>query len=206
MMYVPRAFQVSDIDQLHDLISTHSLGTVVVHGAGGLDAIHVPFEIAPPSPDAPFGVLRAHVARANPVLQHDGQAVLAIFQGPQAYVSPSLYENKAIDGRVVPTYNYATVHAHGSLRVMDDPAWLLSLLERLTAHHETGRSAPWQVADAPQEYLDKLLAVIVGIEIKLDRLEGAYKLSQNRSQADQRTIAADVGPAMAGLMATTGSA
>src|SRR4051812_8502827 len=109
MMYVPAAFREERIEQLHGLVASHPLGTLVVHGAGGLDAVHVPFEIEASSPDAPFGVLRAHVARANPVWQHEGQSVMVVFQGPHAYISPEHYANKALTGRVVPTYNYATV-------------------------------------------------------------------------------------------------
>lgn len=203
MMYVPPAFRETRIERLHALIEAHPLGAIVCHGPAGLDAIHVPFEVAAPTPEAPFGVLRAHVSRANPILQHAGAAVLAIFQGPSAYVSPSLYENKAVDGRVVPTYNYATVHAHGTLRAVDEPAWLLAMLERMTGRHEGGRAMPWAVADAPRDYIDRLLAAIVGIEIRIERLDGACKLSQNRSQADQQAIAADMAisaPAVAALM------
>jgi transcriptional regulator len=202
MMYVPPAFRQDDIEQLHALIASHPLGTVVTHGAGGLDAVHLPFEIAAPAPGAPFGVLRAHVARANPIWQRGGEAVLAIFQGPSAYISPSHYENKALNGRVVPTYNYATVHAHGKLRTVDDPAWLLPLLERLTGRHESARPMPWKVADAPRDYIDKLLAAIVGIEIPIERLDGAWKLSQNRIAKDQQSIADE----MAGSGATAAMA
>ena len=122
-----------------------------------------------------------------------------VFQGPHAYISPSLYEEKPVSGKVVPTWNYAVVHAHGVLRAVDDPAWLLALLERLTARHEGERERPWAVADAPAGYIETLRKAIVGIEIVLTRLDGKWKLSQNRPVADQRAVAAEV-PALAPWM------
>jgi transcriptional regulator len=130
------------------------------------------------------------VARANPLWQLDHADVMVVFQGADGYVSPSLYEEKPISGKVVPTWNYAVVHAHGVMRAVDDPVWLLALLERLTGHHEAARARPWAVADAPPAFVETLLRAIVGIEIKLTRLQGKSKLSQNRSQADQQSIAA----------------
>jgi transcriptional regulator len=190
-MYAPSHFEETRLDTLHALIEAHPLGTLVTHGAAGLDADHIPFEIAAPTPDAPFGTLRAHVARANPLWRQGGAPVLAVFQGPSGYVSPSLYLEKPLSGKVVPTYNYAVVHAHGVLRAVEDPAWILALLERLTGRHEASRAAPWRVADAPPAYIETLLAAIVGIEIPLDRLQGKWKLSQNRPPADQAAVAAD---------------
>ncbi|MDB5917919.1 MAG: transcriptional regulator [Massilia sp.] len=190
-MYAPSHFEETRLDTLHALIEAHPLGTLVTHGAAGLDADHIPFEIAAPTPDAPFGTLRAHVARANPLWRQGGAPVLVVFQGPSGYVSPSLYLEKPLSGKVVPTYNYAVVHAHGVLRAVEDPAWILALLERLTGRHEASRAAPWRVADAPPAYIETLLAAIVGIEIPLDRLQGKWKLSQNRPPADQAAVAAD---------------
>jgi transcriptional regulator len=191
-MYAPNHFDETRPEMLRGLITQHPLGAVVVNGADGLVASHIPFELAPPTPDAPFGVLRAHVARANPLWRHDGEAMV-IFQGPSAYVSPSLYEEKPINGKVVPTWNYAVVHTHGTLRAIEDPAWILALLGRLTDTHEAGRAMPWKVEDAPREWLEKIMKAIVGIEIPLQRMQGTWKLSQNRSQNDQRMIAADTG-------------
>jgi transcriptional regulator len=200
-MYVPSHFEETRLDALHALIAAHPLGTLVTHGAEGLGADHIPFEIAAPSAEAPFGTLRAHVARANPLWRQAGAEVLAVFQGPSAYVSPSLYAEKPASGKVVPTYNYAVVHAHGVLRAIEDPAWILALLGRLTARHESARAAPWKVADAPAEFIDTLLKAIVGIEIPIGRLQGKWKLSQNRPPADQAAVAADTGAALAALMA-----
>jgi transcriptional regulator len=190
-MYAPSHFEETRLDALHALVAAHPLGTLVMHTAEGLDADHIPFEIAAPTAGAPFGTLRAHVARANPLWRQAGADVLVVFQGPSAYVSPSLYAEKPVSGKVVPTYNYAVVHAHGALRAIEEPAWILALLERLTARHESVRAAPWAVRDAPPEYIDALLKAIVGIEIPLDRLQGKWKLSQNRPPVDRAAVASD---------------
>lgn len=180
-MYVPARFEETRTDVLHGLIASHPLGMVVTHGPDGLSADHIPFEVSKPTDDAPLGILRAHVARANPLWQRDGAQVLAAFQGESRYVSPSEFEEKARSGRVVPTWDYAVVHAHGKLRTMDDPAWLAALLARLTARHEAGQSAPWAVSDAPHDYIDKLMAAIVGIEVRIDRIEGKWKAKPGRA-------------------------
>ena len=198
-MYAPSQFEETRLDALHALIEAHPLGTLVTHGAAGLEADHIPFEIAAPTLDAPFGTLRAHVARANPLWRQAGAGVLVVFQGPSAYVSPSLYLEKPVSGKVVPTYNYAVVHAHGALRAIEDPAWMLALLERITTRHEAARTAPWAVRDAPPAFIEKLLEAIVGIEVPLERLQGKWKLSQNRSRADRAAVAADC-PALAPLI------
>lgn len=191
-MYSPSYFDESRPDVLQGLIAQHPLGTVVTHGADGLGADHIPFELCAPTAEAPFGVLRAHVARANPLWRKAGEA-LVVFQGPSAYVSPALYEDKPLTGKVVPTWNYMAVHAHGTLSAIEDPVWILALLERLTDRHEAGRAAPWSVQDAPREFIDKLLNAIVGIEIPVQRMQGKWKVSQNRSARDQRAISEDTG-------------
>lgn len=188
-MYTPATFREERLDVLHGLIRAHPLGALVRHGADGLCADHLPFEIAAPTPEAPFGILRAHVARANPVWRADCAGTLVIFQGPQAYITPAWYAEKQRSGKEVPTFNYAVVHAHGPLRVIDDAAWLLALVERLTARHEADQAAPWKVGDAPADYIGKMLKAIVGIEIPLARLEGKWKLGQNRSVQDQASMA-----------------
>jgi len=199
-MYTPSHFAEQSPAVLRALIEAHPLGALVTQSAAGIDADHIPFEFVPASEAAPFGILRAHVARANPLWRKDGAQVLVLFQGPEGYVSPALYADKPVSGKVVPTWNYAVVHAHGVLRAVDDPDWLLPLLERLTNQHEAGRSHPWSVADAPPDYIDTLRRAIVGIEIVLTALEGKFKLCQNRPAGDQRAVAEDVpvlGPWMA---------
>jgi transcriptional regulator len=174
-MYNPRQFEQTRVDVMHALVAAHPLGALVRHGPHGLDADHIPFEIAPPTFDAPFGVLRAHVARANPLWREAGSEVMVLFQGPSAYVSPGLYERKAENGKVVPTWDYAVVHAHGRLRAIDDARWLQGLVERLTERHEAGRANAWAVGDAPRDYIDAMLRAVVGVEIAIDRLEGKWK-------------------------------
>ena len=204
-MYAPKHFDEARLEVLHHLIHSHPLATLITQDGASLCADHIPFELAAPSVDAPFGVLRGHVARANPLWRR-AQAgdVLAVFQGPQAYISPAWYEEKGISGKVVPTFNYAVVHAHGPLRIIDDARQLLALLERLTKRHEAARSTPWQVSDAPPAYIEQMMTAIVGIEIPIARLEGKWKISQNRSDADQSRIAAGLSgngdAAMAALM------
>lgn len=190
-MYTPATFREERLDVLHGLVQAHPLGALVRHGDDGFCADHLPFEIAASTLDAPFGILRAHVARANPLWRAAGGSddCMVIFQGPHAYITPAWYAEKQRSGKEVPTFNYAVVHAHGRLRAIDDAAWLMDLLERLTARHEAGQAAPWRVSDAPADYIDKLLKAIVGIEIPLTRLEGKWKLGQNRSMQDQASMA-----------------
>ncbi len=202
-MYLPKHFEETRIEVLHELIRSHPLGTLVTLASQGLDANHIPFEIDP-SP-APFGTLRGHVARANPLWREPPRGVdaLAIFQGPQAYVSPSWYPSKRETGKVVPTWNYAVVHAHGPLRIIDDRAWLRALVERLTRRHEAGRREPWQVTDAPPDFIEAQLAAIVGIEMPIARLAGKWKTSQNRSPRDRagaaEGLAQDAGESAAAM-------
>ncbi|MCC5809217.1 MAG: FMN-binding negative transcriptional regulator [Ectothiorhodospiraceae bacterium] len=187
-MYLPRHFEETRTAVLHEVIRTHPFATLVTLGADGLDANHLPLILD--SEPAPLGTLRGHVARANPVwrqLQVDARALL-IFQGPHAYISPSWYATKQETGKVVPTWNYAVVHAHGSARVVEDADWLRNQVEQLTNTHEGPRPEPWQVSDAPQDYIEKMLKAIVGIEVPVARLAGKWKLGQNRSEADREGV------------------
>lgn len=187
-MYLPKHFEESRLDVLHDLIRAHPFGTLVTTGANGLEANHVPFEIDPDP--RPFGTLRAHVARANPVWREGAGDALVIFQGPERYVTPSWYPSKREGGQVVPTWNYVVVHAYGTLRAVDDAAWLRAFVTRLTDRHEGRRAAPWKVTDAPADYVDRMLAAIVGIEVPIARLAGKWKVSQNRPAADRAGVIA----------------
>jgi transcriptional regulator len=179
-LYVPKPFAETDPDKLRALIERHPLGTWVTSTGDGLDVNHVPF-LADRS-GGEFGVLVGHVARANPVWRSVPVASVVVFQGPEAYISPSWYPSKARDGMVVPTWNYVVVHAHGTPRFIDDRDWLRALVVRLTDRHEAARAHPWQVSDAPETFIEKLLEAIVGVEIPIERLEGKWKLSQNRPQ------------------------
>jgi transcriptional regulator len=189
-MYNPPQFREERIEVLHDLIRRHSLAVLVTLGPDGLEANHIPMEIDPEP--APLGTLRGHVSRANPVWQTASGTVetLAVFQGPEGYISPAAYPTKQETGKVVPTWNYAVVHAYGRLRVIEDPAWLRRLVGRLTDAREAGRPAPWQVTDAPADFIDRMLQGIVGLELPLTRLEGKWKMSQNRVSADRAGVVA----------------
>ena len=204
-MYVPRHFAETRVDVLHDLIRRHPLGTLVVAAPAGLEASHVPFEISPDP--APFGTLRCHVARANPIWQKlaADRQVLVVFQGEQTYVSPSWYVAKQENGKVVPTWNYAAVHAYGIATAVHDAAWLRRMVEDLTNRHEHDRADPWKVSDAPADYVEKLLGAIVGMEIPVTQLIGKWKVSQNRSVADRQGVIAgleaDGAPAQTGVAA-----
>jgi transcriptional regulator len=207
-VYTPAKYEESRLEVLHALVRAHPLGALVMHGEQGLVADHIPFEISAPTPEAPFGVLRAHVARANPVWRSHGAPALVLFQGPSAYISPNHYEEKATSGKVVPTWNYAVVHAHGRLRTVDDQEWLLGLLGRLTERHESSQRAPWKLADAPRDYIDRLLKAVVGIEIALDSLHGKWKASQDDPAGERARIASGLateegGAPMAALMRAT---
>lgn len=184
-MYVPSHFEETRVEVLHDLIRAHSFGVLVTLGGDGLNANHIPFEIDP-SP-APFGTLRAHVARANPVWREFSSEVdaLAIFQGPQTYITPGWYATKKETGKVVPTYNYAVVHAYGVPHIVHDHAWLRGLVGRLTDGREAASREPWKVTDAPDDYIEKMLAAVVGIELRVTKLVGKWKVSQNRPVADR---------------------
>jgi transcriptional regulator len=187
-MYIPAHFEETRSEPLHQLMHQHPLGTMVTLENDGLNANHIPFEFD--ADPAPFGILRAHVPRANPLWREASAAVdaLVVFQGAQTYITPSWYATKQETGRAVPTYNYMVVHAYGPLRVIDDAAWLRAHLERLTSHFESGREHPWKVGDAPDEYIEKLLTALVGIEIPITRLLGKWKVSQNQPPANRESV------------------
>jgi transcriptional regulator len=187
-MYVPKHFDEPRVDVLHDLIRERSLATLVSLSSTGLNANHIPLLLQ--EEPSPFGTLRGHVARSNSVWNdfNSEVEVLAIFHGPDAYITPSWYPTKKDTGKVVPTWNYAVAHAYGTMRVIDDPAWLRTLLEALTDHNEKKFSKPWQVADAPLEYTSKLIESIVGIEIEITKLTGKWKVSQNQPPQNQAGV------------------
>ena len=188
-MYQPSHFKEERPEVLRELIAGHPLGALVTLGAAGIEANHVPF-LFDPEP-TPFGTLRAHVARNNPVWREFRQDVeaLVIFQGPQLYVTPSWYPRKQQTGKVVPTWNYAIVQAYGHMRVMDDSQWLLQQVAAMTSAQEAVRQEPWSVSDAPADFLAAQLKGIVGVEIEITRIEGKWKVSQNKPETDRRGVA-----------------
>jgi transcriptional regulator len=189
-MYQPPHFREDRLDVQHRLILTHPLGLLITAGTGGLQANHIPFLVDAAASER--GTLRAHLARANPQiaeLANVGEC-LVVFQGPQQYISPSLYPTKQETGKVVPTWNYITVHAWGRPQVMDDAAWLRKQIDDLTRHNEEPRAAPWKVSDAPEPFVAAQVKGIVGVEIPIARIEGKWKVSQNRPVIDQAGVVA----------------
>lgn len=184
-MYVPAHFDEQRIEALHRLIQERPLGTLVTLTGDALNANHIPFEID--AEPAPFGALRGHVARANPVWRDFSSVVeaLVIFHGAQTYISPSWYPTKQATGEVVPTYNYLVVHGYGRMKIIHEREWLRGLVTRLTNRFEAERAVPWHVTDAPPAFIDKQLGAIVGIEIELTKLIGKWKVSQNRPATDR---------------------
>ncbi|MEM5368497.1 FMN-binding negative transcriptional regulator [Paraburkholderia azotifigens] len=185
-MYVPDHFNESDIEVLHASIAQHPFGMLITHGRSGLDANHLPFELA--AREGELGVLHAHVARANPVWQDvaNGDEVLAVFRAGDAYISPTWYPSKHEAHKQVPTWNYIVVHAYGRVTVRDDERFVRGVVGRLTRTHEASQPQPWKMADAPKDYIDTLLKSIVGLEIEITRLVGKSKLSQNKEARDIR--------------------
>ncbi len=201
-MYRPPHFIEDRPEVLRALIRARPLATLVTAGADGLTANHIPFII---EDGGAHGVLHAHLARANGQLQalRGGAEALVIFQGPQAYVSPSWYALKAETHRVVPTWNYVTVHAWGAPRVIDDPEWIRDQIGRLTRLQEAGKPEPWAVEDAPAEFIAAQIRGIAGLEIPIARIEGKWKVSQNRSQPDRDGVARGLaGDPMAALVSS----
>lgn len=209
-MYLPTAFAEDRLEVKHGLIQAYPLGMLIIPGAAPTADL-VPFALYPGEGEAGLGVLRAHLARANPAwraLAAGGAECLVVFQGPEAYISPSWYASKAVSHKVVPTWNYAMVQVRGPARVVEDAAWLRRLLGDLTAIHESGLPQPWAVSDAPADFVDGLLKAIIGIEIPIGSIVGKWKVSQNRGTADAEGVVAGLaarataaGDAMAALVA-----
>jgi transcriptional regulator len=185
-MYVQPAFAETRLDVLHALIRSHPLGAFVVLGFGGIEVNHFPFFIDASA--KPNGVLRGHIPKGNPIWKdfcnRDYEAMV-IFQGEESYITPSWYATKHEHGKVVPTWNYATVHAYGQPRFIHDHGWLLSHVTELSNQQEATQVRPWRVSDAPADYVDGRLDHIVGVELPITRILGKWKMSQNRSPADQ---------------------
>jgi transcriptional regulator len=188
-MYSPQHFIEDRPDVLHQLVQTHPLGLLITHDGQDIEANAIPW-ILDADPAGGPGILRAHVARANPVWkQARGDAnSLVVFQGPQAYISPNWYPSKAITHQEVPTWNYCMVQGRGRLQVVQDADWLLNLVGRLSDTHEQTQNRPWSVNDAPPAYIEKMLGAIVGIEIVLTSLTGKWKVSQNKKEADRQGV------------------
>lgn len=208
-MYVPKAFLEDDLQTLHALICAYPLATLITAGRGGLLANLVPFTLVD---DGERGILRAHIAKANDQVDalSSGDETLVVFQGPEAYISPSWYVSKQEHGLVVPTWNYAVVQASGTPRVVDDPEWLRAQIHELTTMQEKARATPWSVSDAPEPFISGQLRAIIGIEIPISNIVGKWKVSQNRSEADRQSVEKGLreegaSEEMAGLVAERGA-
>jgi transcriptional regulator len=187
-MYLPPAFRIDNLADQHEAMRRHPLATLITRSGDGIVADHIPFMIDPKRGE--HGVLRAHVARANPLWRthpRDGEA-LVIFAGTDHYITPSWYATKRETGKVVPTWNYVAVHAWGPLQVFDDAEWLREQIAALTTLHEADHVTPWAVTDAPAEFVNAQIKGIVGIEVPITRIEGKVKVSQNRPEADRKGV------------------
>ncbi len=206
VLYQPPAFREDRLEVQHGLIRACPLGLLVTAGPAGLLANPIPFLVDPAA--APLGLLQAHLARANPQLAELAQVeeCLVVFQGPQAYVSPSWYASKQEHGRVVPTWNYVTVHAWGRPRVLDDAGWIAWQTDALTRAQEAAMPQPWAVEDAPADFVAAHRRAIVGLTVEITRIEGKWKVSQNRPEGDRRGVAEGIGGEMARVVAERGKA
>ena len=189
-MHTPKIYDEPDTAVMHALIRARPLATLVTLTDNGLSANHIPCYLFD---NGVQGVLRAHVSRANPIWQDFKQdvAVLAVFTDVDAYISPSWYASKAENHKVVPTWNYGAVHAHGMMRVHDDAVWIRAQMDALTAQQEGVFDAPWAVDDAPQDYINPMIAhALIEIEIVIERLEGKWKVSQDKPERNQASVIA----------------
>lgn len=188
-MYIPKHNEETRTEVLDRLIRSRPLASLVTVGATGLFATHLPLVLH--REDDQHAVLRGHLARANRQWKEFSRETdaLAIFSGPQHYITPAWYPEKAETGKVVPTWNYAVVHAYGRLEIIEDSDWLLTHLNSLTDTHEATRPEPWSVADAPADFIATIARGIVGIEMKIDRLEGKWKVSQNQTEQTRASVA-----------------
>jgi transcriptional regulator len=198
-MYTPRAFRVEDTGEAHALMRAHPFATLVTHGEGGIVATHLP-TVLKVDGAGPLGRIECHVARPNPqwrTFAADAEALM-IYQGPEAYIRPGWYPSKAEHAKVVPTWNYAAVHAYGKLEAVEDKVWLLAHVSELTDQQELPHAAPWATADAPAGFLDALARGIVGFRLTIARLEAKAKMSQNRPDQDRAGVVRGLGERAAG--------
>jgi transcriptional regulator len=187
-MYIPRHNEEKRVSVMHELIVSVPLGTLVTLGSSGLFASHIPMILE--NDGSPFGVLKGHISRANTQWRDFVSTVdaLAIFAGHQHYITPTWYPGTKEHGKEVPTWNYVVVHAYGPLKVIEDKGWLLKNVEKLTNIHEAGSPVPWKVSDAPSDFIKSQLNGIVGVELPIRRLEGKWKVSQNRSESERKGV------------------
>lgn len=202
-MYLPNHFQQENLSELFDLIENHPLASVMVVHEGEIEANHIPLALGRSAGE--FGILRGHIAKANPLfaLLENAQSAYVIFHAEQAYISPNWYEGKQEHHRVVPTWNYRVVHVKGAIRKVEDDKYLRGILARLTRTHEATQAVPWKMGDAPNDFIEEQLEKIVAIEIEISSIVGKFKVSQNRSAVDAERVAKSLeneNPEMAGAI------
>lgn len=186
-MHLPHYFEETRTEVLHEFMRAHPFAILLTQSADGLEADHLPFVLA----TSPSPRLQGHIAKGNTLrARQENAEAMVIFQGPQAYISPSWYPGKQETGNAVPTWNYAVVHVRGQLRMIEDPQWLRQHLEALTNDHEAARPIPWKLEDSSADFTNRLMQGIVGIEIFITSLTGKWKLSQNRSASDRAGLIA----------------
>ena len=187
-MYIPSQFKEDRTEVLHQAIAQAGAATIISMTSDGLYASHAPLFLDPDP--APCGTVVGHLAKANPHnrILVPGTETLVIFHGPGGYITPSYYPTKREHGKVVPTWNYSAIHAYGTLEVFTDPDRLLGVVTRLTNMYEAPRGAPWAVTDAPADFVQGMLKAIYGISLRITRLEGKVKMSQNRPEPDQQGV------------------
>jgi transcriptional regulator len=183
-MYQPDDFRVEDVSEMHALMRARPFAALVSSGSAGFYASHLPTVL---KDEGPCGVIECHLARANPHWKDlaEGNEALMIFQGPEGYITPNWYPSKGQHGKAVPTWNFAVVHAYGRPEVMKDKDWLLQHVSELTAQQESSEAKPWAPSDAPATYIETMLRGIVGFRFAITRLEGKWKMSQNREVQDR---------------------
>jgi transcriptional regulator len=188
-MHIPKIFQQNDISQLEGLIRDYPFATLVTHSESGLDAHHLPIILTEARGKK---VLQAHIAKANPLWQSvsDNSEVLVIFNGPNCYISPNHYPTKKETGKAVPTWNYVAVHVKGVMSYVQDEHWLQTMIDNLTAKHESSQGTPWSTSDAPEGYIQKMLPAIIGLEIEITSITGQWKLSQNQPDKNRLGVVA----------------
>jgi len=193
-VYTPKDFKVEDMGEAHALMRAHPFAILVTNGADGLVATHLP-TVLKVDAAAPLGRVECHLARPNPQWRSfapDADALM-IFQGPEAYIRPGWYPSKAEHGKVVPTWNYAVVHAYGRLEVVQDQDWLLMHVAELSRQQEAPHEEPWSTSDAPESYLAVMARGIIGLKLTITRLEGKAKMSQNREPRDRAGVVRGLG-------------
>jgi transcriptional regulator len=196
-MYRPDHHRVDDLSLMHALMRARPFVALVSESAEGLDATHLPTVL---KDEGPYGVVEFHLARANPHWKYlaERNEVLMIFQGPEGYITPNWYPSKAEHAKVVPTWNYAIVHAHGRPEMMQDKDWLRRHVAELTAQQERSEVKPWALTDAPETFIEVMLRGIIGFRLTITRLEGKWKMSQNRDVKDRDGVVTGLGKRAAG--------